>query len=127
MAKSKRSAKIKCPRCGLLGWIQVKKIGNKEYVYVVHYEKGKRSYCYLGPKAYTYVTRTHLKEGLILRGLADNERAIAYLDALISYLERNPLSPEIAESLTNKLELLARGLREYARRGETKKRANQGA
>lgn len=128
MAEKKSSSKkVKCPRCGALGWIQVKRISGRYYYYCVHYEgKGKRRYCYLGPDIYEYASRTHAREGLVLRGLSDRERVIAYLDAIIMYLERNPLEPELAERLAEKLEQLAKGLREYARK-ERGKEAEEGA
>ena len=44
--------------------------------------------CYLGSEEYDYVTVTHEREGLVLRGLSDSDRALEYLDALISYASR---------------------------------------
>jgi len=107
------SKKVFCPRCGAKGWIQSKRIGGREYYYCVHYEKGKRRYCYLGPKVYDYATRTHLREGLVLRGLYDEERIIDYLDSIISYLERAQLKlkPELAKQIADRLESIVKKLR----------------
>ena len=92
------------------------------YAYAVHYvrEGGRRRKrrCYLGPVgSYEYVTKTHGREGLVLRGLLSDNRVIEYLDALISYLSRPDvrLTRDLALRFAERLEEMARRLREYAR------------
>ena len=75
----------------------------------------------MGPVgSYEYVTKTHGREGLILRGLLDDNRVIEYLDALISYLSRPDvrLTRDLALRFADKLERMARRLREYAKEKE---------
>ncbi|MEM4847530.1 MAG: hypothetical protein QW794_07225, partial [Thermosphaera sp.] len=49
-----------CPRCGRQGKRYTLKRGNKLYVYYVHYNGGKREFCYIGPaERYDYVERFH--------------------------------------------------------------------
>ena len=71
----------------------------------------------MGPVGgYEYVTKTHGREGLVLRGLLDDNRVIEYLDALISYLSRPEvrLTRGLALRFAERLEAMARRLREYA-------------
>ena len=111
-----------CPRCGQpYSYVETREVRGKVYYYAVHYYKegGKRRVrkCYLGPEYYDYVTRTHEREGLILRGLTTTDRVIGYLDALINYVS-NPefnLTPNLALKLADRLEKLAARLRAYAR------------
>ena len=77
-----------CPRCGRpISWFETRRVGNREYDYAAHYnskKKSKRDLCYLGPKGrYVYVTKTHEKEGLILKGLSDPNRVLEYLEILL--------------------------------------------
>ena len=113
-----------CPRCGLpYSYIKRRKVGNKVYIYAVHYlgytreggkVKKKVKECYLGPEgSYDYVTLTHEREGLILRGLTDSGRALEYLDALINYLGRVEIDRELALKLAERFEKLAKRLREH--------------
>ena len=110
-----------CPRCGLpYSYIKRKRVGDKVYLYAVHYHgytreggkiKKKVTECYLGPEgSYEYVTKTHLKEGLILKGMIDTERALAYLDALISYIGRASIDRETARRLGERFIRLGRKL-----------------
>jgi len=74
------------------------------YYYAVHVFKdssGKRRVkkCYLGPEEYEYVSRLHAKEGLTLKGLRDRQRALEYLDALISYLQNVELDNSLRREL----------------------------
>jgi len=114
-----------CPRCGEpYSYIKEKRVGNKVYVYAVHYlgyekvggkVRKKTKECYLGPKEqYDYVTQTHEREGLVLRGLIDSNRALEYLDALINYISRTELDKSLALNLAARFEELAKRLREYA-------------
>jgi len=110
-----------CPRCGLpYSYVEAREVGGKVYYYAVHYyrEGNKRRVrkCYLGPEYYDYVTRTHEREGLILRGLTSTDRVIGYLDALISYVSSPEfnLTPSLALKLADRLEELAKRLRNYA-------------
>ena len=116
-----------CPRCGEpYSYLKRKRVGGKIYLYAVHYlgysrdssgrvRKHTRE-CYLGPEgSYEHVTLTHSREGLILKGMADPDRALAYLDALISYLSGARLDRGLALKLADRFEVLARRLREAAR------------
>jgi len=38
-----------CPKCGELGTIRIRRIGNNEYVYIVHTEGGRRVEHYIAP------------------------------------------------------------------------------
>lgn len=60
-----------CPKCGAeYSFIDKKVVGNSTYYYAVHYTgKGKRKKCYLGAKAYKYVSKMHEREGLVFTGL----------------------------------------------------------
>ena len=116
-----------CPRCGgPISYFKRRRVGDRVYVYAVHYEgydpvkKSKITReCYLGPEdAYEYVSRLHDREGLTLRGLADRQRILEYLDAIIAYLERNPLDPRLAQGLADRLEKLAERLRSHAEEAE---------
>jgi len=124
-------------------YIKRRNVGGRVYLYAVHYLGYKRDpvsgkirkitkECYLGPEeSYEYVTRMHNREGLILRGLSDEDRAIEYLDALIRFLETHSLRPEFAKNLASKLEELAKRLREAIKYEEepreNKKRGNTGS
>ena len=114
-----------CPRCGeRYSWIERHRRGNRVYLVAVHYlgtvyEGGKRKKrvrkCYLGPEdSYEYVTRTHGREGLVLRGAIDRDRALLYLDILISYLEHVELDRETASRLAGQFERAARYLKQLA-------------
>ena len=78
-----------CPRCGQpISYYKRKKVGNRVYVYAVHYVKvggkSRKKECYLGPEdEYEYVSRMHMREGLMLKGMADKKRAVEYLETLI--------------------------------------------
>ena len=96
-----------CPRCSRpYSYIKEKKINGRIYLYAVHYIKdgpGKRRVveCYLGPKDhYEYVTRMHEKEGLILRGLMEQERAVEYLSSIVNYVTNIDLDRDQAKYLT---------------------------
>jgi hypothetical protein len=94
---------VVCPRCGKEGTLELKRVGQREYVYVDHFYKDAngnwRKYrCYLGPAdEYVYVTRTHLREGLILRGIVQvvegkvylNPRALQYVRDLARYITQH--------------------------------------
>ncbi len=123
---SSKEGKV-CPGCGLpYSYIKEKRVGNKIYVYAVHYlgyekvggkVRKKTKECYLGPKEqYDYVTQTHEREGLVLRGLIDSNRALEYLDALIRYISGAELDRTLAFKLATRFEELAKRLREYAGR-----------
>ena len=86
-----------CPRCGLpVNWVERKRVGRRSYLYAVHYmgvEGGRRRIrkCYLGPEdSYEYVSRLHSREGLVLRGVWDEDRILEYLDTIARYLKENP-------------------------------------
>jgi len=77
-----------CPRCGRpISWIEIRRVANREYVYAIHYSRGKRDQCYLGPKGdYVHVTTTHRREGLVLKGLSDPNRVIEYFERLLKLI-----------------------------------------
>ena len=119
MKPSKRTLPI-CPRCGEpYSWIEERKIGNNVYYYAVHVKKvgSKRKVkkCYLGPEIYRYVTKTHSREGLALKGLVDPDRVIHYLDTIIAYISTIPLEPAIALRLAQKFEEIAQTLRKWCK------------
>ena len=123
-----------CPRCGRpIDWLERVKRGNQVYVYAVHYlgyEKignkirKKVEKCYLGPERYLYVTKTHLRDGLILRGMQDRDRILEYLEALIRALGSPDLSlnSEFLYRLAEKLRVLADRLEELGREVEKAER-----
>jgi len=112
-----------CPRCGKpISYFQENKVGDRVYVFAVHYHgykivRGqiikKVTKCYLGPKdSYRYVSKMHSKEGLKLKGLVDPDRVFDYIDALFLYIEREELNKETAKELINRLEHLLKRLKE---------------
>jgi len=102
-----------CPRCASrYAYIETHTKGERSYVYAVHREgKGKnakRWKCYLGPSGgYAYVTKTHRREGLMLKGLQDADRAFEYIDALIAYIETTELDENTRIRLAEKFKQLA--------------------
>jgi len=92
-----------CPKCGLpYPYIKRSRRGSKVHLYAIHYHgyerlpngktRKKVRECYLGPEdQYEYVTRTHVKEGLVLKGMVNTERALTYLDALIKHISSTKL------------------------------------
>jgi hypothetical protein len=80
-----------CPKCGgRYNYIEVKKVRNRNYVYAVHVENGKRKRCYLGAKdGYIYVSITHSDVGLKLKGASDGDRVLEYLETLLDYVKDN--------------------------------------
>jgi hypothetical protein len=81
-----------CPRCGLpYNYVERNRVGERVYLYAVHFEEAvvdgkvrkRRRRCYLGPAgAYEYVSKLHFREGLLLYGLAVEDRAVRYLESL---------------------------------------------
>ena len=84
-----------CPRCGeRFSYIEKRRIGNNEYLYAVHVTRGggKRRVkkCYLGPSgSYIQVSRFQRDVGLELKGPADRNRAIEYMNSLVNYITSN--------------------------------------
>jgi len=84
-----------CPKCGgekgPLLWVERKRIGGRVYLYAIHpSSENKSGYtsCYLGPEGeYEYVSRLHAREGLVLRSILDEDRALDYLERLIEHIE----------------------------------------
>jgi len=103
-----------CPRCGK-PYSSIKEVnrGGRVYLYAVHYlgyekvngkKRIKYRYCYLGPKdRYEYVSKLHSSEGLELKGLADRDREIEYLEALLKSLTSSELSEKEAERIERNL------------------------
>ena len=117
-----------CPRCGEpFSYLERHrdKVSGKTYYYAVHYMGYSRTSsgkirkkvrkCYLGPEYYDYVTLTHEREGLVLRGMLDRDRVLSYLDALIGFLNRVRMDPGLASELAAKFRLIADRLEEAAR------------
>jgi len=108
-----------CPRCGSRGWVEEKEINNRVYIYVAHEErdpdgKKRRRYCYLGPKGgYKYVSRLHEREGLVLRNILDEDRALDYLERLVEHIEGKAEDGEID---VERLERIVSRLAEVVRR-----------
>lgn len=109
-----------CPRCGLpFSYVKSRRRGGKVYYYAVHYlgyervggrvRKNVRE-CYLGPEFYDYVSRLHVRERLILKGLVDTERALSYLDALINIIPQLELEKEMRRKLAERFRRLAEKL-----------------
>jgi len=116
-----------CPRCGgRISWVERHRHGDRVYLVAVHYlgydrETGKKNIkkCYLGPEdVYEYVSRIHEREGLELKGLGDDRRYLEYLDALINYISRVELDPEVRLKLGSKFLELGRKLLEGVGGGE---------
>jgi len=116
-----------CPRCGEpYSFIKEVSKGGRVYLYAVHYEgyekvngkkKIKYRYCYLGPKdSYLYVSKLHSSEGLELKGLADRERALEYLEALLKSLATSRLSDKEAEKLRAILERAIREMESHSKK-----------
>ncbi len=102
-----------CPRCGHpYNYIRERKINGRVYLYAVHYcrdggGKVRVMECYLGPKdQYEYVTKMHVKEGLIFKGLIEKERIIQYLDSIIDYLSTGNVDKELAQLVIERIEKL---------------------
>ena len=102
-----------CPRCGSrYAYLEEHARGDRCYVYAVHKEgrgkSAKRWKCYLGPSGgYAYVSKTHAREGLVLKGLQDADRAFEYIDALIAYIETTELDENTRIRLAEKFRQLA--------------------
>ena len=90
--------------CGRpVSWYERLRRGDREYLIAAHYRRvelpgGARKRevkkCYLGPvDGYAYTTRTHAREGLVLRGMGDRARIPEYLDALMEWLEGHMSDP----------------------------------
>ncbi len=108
-----------CPRCSRpYSYIKERKVNGRTYLYAVHCYRddlGRRkiSECYLGPKDYyEYVTRMHEKEGLILKGLIEQERLLEYLDTIIEYITNKNIDKEQAKYILEKLEKATQKLKE---------------
>ena len=105
-----------CPRCGSeYSYIERRSVGGNIYYYAVHYYRdpsGKRRVrkCYLGPETYEYVTRTHVREGLTLKGMVDSERALAYIDALIKVIPQLKLDRNVRRKLARRFHRIAEEL-----------------
>ena len=93
------------PKCGSpYSYVEERKVGNNIYYYAVHYSKTKskrrKRYCYLGPKSYVNVARTHEDLGLSFKGQIQNNRAIAYLRQILNYLKNEAKEEEKQEAIT---------------------------
>ena len=118
-----------CPRCGQpVSYIERHRRSGHVYYYAVHYLGYERApdgrvvkrlrKCYLGPEAYTEVSRTHGDLGLTFRGLLEGGRELEYLEGLVAAIEAKldggQASPDRA--LAGRLEVLAGRLSRLAER-----------
>jgi hypothetical protein len=120
-----------CPRCGKPIWnVVTKRRGSKLYYYAVHRDilpdgRAKFTYCYLGPRYYTYVKKTHQDYDIDFKGAIEElegfPRASSYLSELAVALKRQvqagTLPARKALELANAIERLAGlagELRQYA-------------
>jgi hypothetical protein len=114
-----------CPVCGRIIDYYDRKIvrsraGTRVYVYAVHASRdplsGKRvrERCYLGPEdSYVYVSKTHLRDGLMFYGLVKRDRVIDYLRNILYSVRGMDLS----ETELREIRLLLReALREIEER-----------
>jgi len=128
---------VVCPRCGQpVSYIERHRRNGHVYYYAVHYLGYERApdgrvvkrlrKCYLGPEAYTEVSRTHGDLGLTFRGLLEGGRELEYLEGLVAAIEAKldggQASPDGAlagrlEGLAGRLSKLAERLRERAASG----------
>jgi len=126
---------VVCPRCGQpISYIEKHRRNGHVYYYAVHYLGYERApdgrvvkrlrKCYLGPEAYTEVSRTHGDLGLTFRGLLEGGRELEYLEGLVAAIEAKldggQASPDLAErleGLAGRLARLAERLRERAASG----------
>ena len=81
-----------CPRCGEMGYLEIKTVNERTYYYCRHpiNDGGRRRFtkCYLGPKQYRYV---EMANNLGLSGFIDNERHLRYLTSIIDSLPEEAL------------------------------------
>jgi len=127
--KEESVSRPKCPRCGgVISYIEHQKKGGKYYYYAVHYlgytktsngkvKKNVRK-CYLGPKAYNYVSRTHSDLGIVFEGAVEERRVIHYLDAFIMSLTKIELDRPTLIEIINKLKYLTQRLEEIVKEYE---------
>jgi hypothetical protein len=94
-----------CPICGdIIDSIERRPTESNVYLYAVHLEKEGGKWrvrkCYLGPESqYIYVSKFHEREGLVLRGLMDFDRALEYLERLKEYFKSIQLEDSRRERL----------------------------
>lgn len=128
-----------CPRCGRPVWnVEAKRKGSKIYYYAVHREvlpdgKVKFRYCYLGPRYYTYVKKTHEDYNIDFKGAIEElegfPRAGSYLNdlavALKEQMQTGTLPSRKALELANAIERLAGLVSELRRYAEAKAKEEQ--
>ena len=122
---------VVCPRCGQpVSYIERHRRNGHVYYYAVHYLGYERApdgrvlkrlrKCYLGPEAYTEVSRTHGDLGLTFRGLLEGGRELEYLEGLVAAiegrLERGELGRAQALELAGALAQLSERLARLAER-----------
>jgi hypothetical protein len=120
---------VVCPRCGQpVSYIEKHRRNGHVYYYAVHYLGYERApdgrvvkrlrKCYLGPEAYTEVSRTHGDLGLTFRGLLEGGRELEYLEGLVAAIEAKLDSGQASpdRALAERLEVLAGRLTRLAER-----------
>jgi len=120
---------VVCPRCGQpISYIERHRRNGHVYYYAVHYLGYERApdgrvvkrlrKCYLGPEAYTEVSRTHGDLGLTFRGLLEGGRELEYLEGLVAAIEAKLDSGQAGSdrALAERLEVLAGRLARLAER-----------
>jgi hypothetical protein len=76
---------VVCPRCGNLGYLEIMRVNNREYVRIVHIVGRKRVKHYIGAKdKYVYVEKLHK---LDLTNLKDQDPALLIRNAIDNYIE----------------------------------------
>jgi hypothetical protein len=105
-----------CERCGAkIDYVERKVTEFNTYLYAIHVTKEGGKWrtrkCYLGPEEeYKNVTKLHAdKEGLILRGLMDQERDIEYFERLAEHF----MSMELDDRRREKLQRIVMRLSEF--------------
>jgi hypothetical protein len=74
-----------CPRCGGLGYLDVMRVGNREYYRVIHIVNGKRVKHYIGAKdKYVYVDKLHK---LDLTNLLSQDISVLIRNAVDNFIE----------------------------------------
>jgi hypothetical protein len=74
-----------CPRCGNLGYLDVMKVGNREYYRVIHIIGGKRVKHYIGARDnYIYVNKLHK---LDLTNLLSQDISVLIRNAVDNFIE----------------------------------------
>jgi hypothetical protein len=90
--ESEEGGRPACPRCGMDGYLEKRRVGGNVYYYYrhVYYADGKRRErrCYLGPDRYIHAEKFNK---IWLAGMVDEDRFFRYAEAIIPTLKRSEL------------------------------------